>query len=184
VVPYCFWMSRNQVDLPNSDSTPRATATSPQDGKTAQIVDEIVGLLDAAKTAPTAAWSPTRSLRAKQLPMSAEELYKLAAPSVVKIVVRDRKGSVICTGSGFFINNEELIATNFHVIEKADSVCVIGRDNKTIDVAGVVARDEAADIAILSALNNVLSPNYLQCSEGELPIGSKVYTIGNPLGFT
>src|SRR2546423_1079450 len=79
------------------------------------------------------------------------------------------------TGSGFLVSRDGLIATNYHVIEKAHTVHVIQSDKTKSFVVGVAAFDEDADIAIIRVIDR-LSADPLALSEDELPpVGTKVF---------
>jgi len=82
------------------------------------------------------------------------------------------------TGSGFFITNAGHIVTNAHVVDGADSIQAVFKD-QTLD-AEVITMDRATDLAILkvTALENTdplpISPS------GEAKLGTSVATVGYP----
>src|SRR5258706_4092524 len=51
-------------------------------------------------------------------------------------------------GSGFFISPDGYIVTNNHVVENAETIKVVLKDEKELD-ATVVGRDEATDLAVI-----------------------------------
>ncbi len=102
---------------------------------------------------------------------------------MVQVVVQDAEGRRAGSGTGFLVSKNGLIATNYHVIENAHSAFIILADETRLAVSGVAARDEKADIAILSVPYKVVSEP-IELSTIEAPIGSKVYAIGNPLGLS
>jgi S1-C subfamily serine protease len=118
-----------------------------------------------------------------RLPLSADALFKRASPAVVQIVIHDRQGRNISSGSGFLIGTKGLVATNHHVIASAAAASVILADKTKLSVQGVAAMDEAADIAILKvAAQASIQP--LELAGNDLPaVGAKVYAIGTPLGL-
>ena len=115
-------------------------------------------------------------------PIPAEVLFVRVSPAVVQVVIHDRQARQIGNGSGFLASKKGLIATNYHVIEKAHTAYVVFADETKLPVLGVAARDEEADIAII-VVAGPLSAQPLQLAEFDLPIGAKVYAIGNPLGL-
>jgi S1-C subfamily serine protease len=84
-------------------------------------------------------------------------------------------------GSGFVIDKEGHILTNFHVIENARQVEVTLHDRKKYR-ATIVGTDQAHDLAVIQ----VKAPNLQPLNLGDstnLQVGQKVYAIGNPFGF-
>ncbi len=87
------------------------------------------------------------------------------------------------TGSGFVIDRNGDILTNFHVVESADSVQVTLYDGSTHD-AKVVGVDASNDIAVIrvQAPAEKLVPVPLGDSS-KLMVGQKVLALGNPFGL-
>jgi len=86
------------------------------------------------------------------------------------------------SGSGFVIDPQGFILTNYHVIEDADRIAVTFADGRTVR-ATVVGSDPAIDVALLH-VNGV--SNLPQASLGnsdDLRVGEWVCAIGNPLGY-
>lgn len=84
-------------------------------------------------------------------------------------------------GSGFFINSEGLIVTNYHVIKGADMLNII--DSEGVTHTGIIISYSISDdIAILTIHKKV--NNYLELGNSdEIEIGEEVYSIGYPLGL-
>lgn len=116
-------------------------------------------------------------------PISADELFRRASPSVIQVVAHDRQGRPTCTGTGFLVSKKGLIVTNYHVIQNAYTAQVILADNTKLAVSGLASRDGMADLAILK-VPYVFKAEPLELGQDELPIGAKVYAIGNPRGFS
>ncbi len=85
------------------------------------------------------------------------------------------------TGSGFAINSDGLILTNFHVINQAKEISVTLPSGKTVKPE-IVGTDPATDIAILKIDDTSLPPLEFANSENLQP-GQIAIAIGNPLGF-
>ncbi len=108
--------------------------------------------------------------------------------SIVQIKTRYDNGKTgyemgsIGYGSGFFFEKGKL-ATNFHVIEGANSISLEYEDGSSykggIKVAGF---DRELDIAVLSLADYTTEPLLLADSD-KLIKGQKVYAIGSPIGF-
>ncbi len=84
-------------------------------------------------------------------------------------------------GSGFVIDKEGHILTNFHVIAEAQEVWVTLHDRKKYR-ASIVGTDKSHDLAVLQIKASDLQPMVLGDS-ANLQVGQKVYAIGNPFGL-
>lgn len=86
-------------------------------------------------------------------------------------------------GSGFIINEEGHILTNYHVVEGAQTVKVIFYDGTETD-AKVINYDEANDIALVKLTDpTVTVPATVTLGNSdELLVGESVVAIGSPLG--
>ena len=85
-------------------------------------------------------------------------------------------------GSGFIIDKEGHILTNYHVIADARQVEVTLHNRKKYK-ATVVGTDPAHDLAVILIKAPDLIPSVLGDSRN-LQIGQKVYAIGNPFGLS
>src|SRR6202167_1762501 len=84
-------------------------------------------------------------------------------------------------GSGFVIDKEGHILTNYHVIAEARQVEVTLHDRKKFR-ATIVGTDKSHDLAIVQIKAPNLQPMTLGDSTN-LQVGQKVYAIGNPFGL-
>jgi S1-C subfamily serine protease len=84
-------------------------------------------------------------------------------------------------GSGFVIDKEGHILTNYHVIEDARQVEVTLHNRKKYK-ATIVGTDRSHDLAIVQIKAPDLQPIILGDSTN-LQVGQKVYAIGNPFGL-
>jgi S1-C subfamily serine protease len=124
---------------------------------------------DAATVVPTSEPSSQRTGDA----MTAEELVRLAEPSVVRI----ETGSGV--GSGFVIDAEGYIITNNHVVAGARSVTVTLSDGSDHD-ATIVGTDPRADLALLKIDEEGLTALPL-ANLDDVAIGQDVIAIGYAL---
>ncbi|AGA25489.1 S1C family serine protease [Singulisphaera acidiphila] len=87
------------------------------------------------------------------------------------------------TGSGFVIDTQGHILTNYHVVEDAESVQVTLYDGTTHE-ARVIGADASNDVAIvkIQAKAADLYPVALGDSSGLL-VGQKILALGNPFGL-
>jgi S1-C subfamily serine protease len=85
-------------------------------------------------------------------------------------------------GSGFIIDKEGHVLTNYHVIAEARQVKVTLHNRKEYK-ATVVGTDRAHDLAVIQIKGAGLTPMVLGDSRN-LQVGQKVYAIGNPFGLS
>ncbi len=86
-------------------------------------------------------------------------------------------------GSGFVIDDDGLILTNNHVVEKADEIKIKTDAGKDYD-AKVVARDAKTDIALIRVKAGADFPKPAQLGDsGAIRVGDWVMASGNPFGL-
>src|ERR1051326_6632062 len=85
-------------------------------------------------------------------------------------------------GSGFVIDRDGHILTNYHVVRGARQVEVTMADKKKYRAA-IVGVDQVDDLAVVQIRAANLSPVTLGDSR-HLEVGQKVYAIGNPFGLS
>ena len=85
-------------------------------------------------------------------------------------------------GSGFIIDKDGHILTNYHVIEKAQQVEVTLHNRKKYR-ANIVGTDRQHDLAVVQIKAPDLTPMVLGDSKN-LQVGQRVYAIGNPFGLS
>ncbi len=115
---------------------------------------------------------------------SFQRLIEKVRPSVVTIKVRGRDGDQIQMGTGFVIDAEGLIATNFHVISEGRAFTVETRAGRKLPVTAVEASDRSGDLALVRVDVTDAPLPALSLSLSELPAqGTRVLAFGNPLGL-
>jgi S1-C subfamily serine protease len=151
-------------------------------GKTTTVVQP------AAQAAPAAVSSAALSIN---------EIYRRSAPGVVQIVSTGKPtqqtdpffGTPFSTpgqqalGSGFVLDKEGHIVTNYHVVQGAAKIQV-GFSNNASYSAKIVGTDPSTDIAVLkvNARTRALTPLPLGDSD-RVRVGDEVVAIGNPFGL-
>jgi len=117
------------------------------------------------------------------------EVYKRVVPSVVNITA----GTVTLDffyglvpqedqGSGFILDKQGHILTNYHVIANARSIEVQTHDKHRY-TARLIGSDRLRDLALLQISAPNLVPAVLASSR-DLQVGQQVYAIGNPFGLS
>ena len=87
------------------------------------------------------------------------------------------------SGSGFFISADGYIVTNNHVVENAESIKVVLKDESELD-ADVVGRDEATDLAVIKVKGRRGPFPFVNFEGAGKPrVGDWVITVGNPFGL-
>lgn len=113
---------------------------------------------------------------------SLPDLIRRVKPSVVSILTYDAKGEPLISGTGFFIRPGEVV-TNVHVIKGAQRVEIHTLEGKgrTYPVAGALAIDEEADLALLSVNLPEDKSRPLTLATALPEEGEPIFLIGNPL---
>jgi S1-C subfamily serine protease len=117
------------------------------------------------------------------------DVYKRVVPSVVNITSTTTTldffyGLVPAEGqgSGFVLDKQGHVLTNYHVIENARNIEVQTHDKHRY-TAQVIGRDKLHDLALLQINAPNLVPAVLASSK-DLQVGQQVYAIGNPFGLS
>jgi serine protease Do len=119
-------------------------------------------------------------------PARAEDTSAFAArvkPSIVQLEALGPSGRVVSSGTGFFISEDGLIATNEHVIDDAMEMRARLSDGTTRKVLGHMARSPERDVALVKVEGAGYTPLPLGV-DVKVQEGMKVVTVGNPLGLT
>lgn len=119
------------------------------------------------------------------------DIYRTKAPGVVNIssitlsydvfyrAIPTESGS----GSGFIIDKDGFILTNFHVVEEAKKLTVTLADN-TQWKASLVGTDATNDLAVIKIDNPPSNLTVLELGDSsEIVVGQKVLALGNPFGL-
>ncbi|MCU1336396.1 MAG: peptidase and chymotrypsin/Hap [Bryobacterales bacterium] len=119
------------------------------------------------------------------------DIYKASRESVVYITstvyqrdfffgVQEVQG----LGSGFLINPDGQILTNFHVISGSSDVEVTMPPDQSRYKAKVLMRDRAHDLALIQIDPKKKLSSFLKLGDSDsLQVGQKVLAIGNPFGL-
>lgn len=106
-----------------------------------------------------------------------------AEASVVKVFCYNYSGEEIATGSGVILFNNDVVVTNYHVVEGAYSVKISTDQDITYNVLGISCEDILKDISILKLERNTeLTPLKTGVSTA-VKKGETVTAIGSPFGI-
>ena len=106
-----------------------------------------------------------------------------AADSVFMLEVYDNHNTRIAIGSGFIAFEDNLMVTNYHVIEGATYIIANSDENERYYVSSVEATDEKLDIAFLRLEANVSYTPLILDPNVELKRAMRVVAIGSPAGL-
>lgn len=138
--------------------------------------------------------APKQTKEQKHALYTAKQMEEVSTSEGVKdfgesvVVVRSPGG----LGSGFLINKQGYIVTNFHVIQGQKHINITrfkktDRELKRIVHKNVriVALDPFHDLAVLQAAGNIgqVSHPMVLNPDDNVAVGEKVFVIGNPLGL-
>ncbi|WP_195514896.1 S1C family serine protease [Paraclostridium bifermentans] len=120
--------------------------------------------------------------------LSAADIYKKVAPAVVMVSTKSVQSvngwfqqETEGMGSGFIINNDGYILTNYHVIDGAKEVTVTLSDGQEV-TASVVNYDSDQDVAMIKINQDIEVPGVVELGDSDaLQPGEEVLAIGNPL---
>lgn len=137
--------------------------------------------------------APVNFTQSDENALSAQEVYQKVSPAVVTISTKgtEYKGffaqDVEGIGSGFIINEDGYILTNYHVVELSISnntkdVTVILSTGEEV-AAKVVNYDQNRDIAMVKLADGTKVPAVAELGDSDgLYVGQEVVAIGTPLG--
>jgi S1-C subfamily serine protease len=130
--------------------------------------------------------------------LTAQEIYERDAPGVVFVsatgvsetpsVSESLKGEGgeqgTSTGSGFEIDGDGTVLTNWHVVENGVKVMVsLGEHGRTVQ-ARVIGKDPSHDLAVLRIPTGGLTLHPLTLGDSsKVQVGDPVLAIGNPFGL-
>ena len=92
----------------------------------------------------------------------------------------------VASGTGFYVNNEGFIATNYHVIQDAPEIWVLCKQNgmKKKFKATVFQTDKTNDLAVIKITDSTFVPLPIlpyQLASETIAVGNEVFSLGYPL---
>jgi S1-C subfamily serine protease len=110
------------------------------------------------------------------------ELYANLKESIVLIQGETTDGTVQGSGFAYTYNNQNVILTNYHVVEDTTSLSVTFADGQGYS-ATVLGTDPYADLAVVSVSGNHTFKPLTIVSSSTVQVGEPVIAIGNPYGL-
>ena len=109
-------------------------------------------------------------------------LYKKVAPSVARIDVLDREGK-LKSGTGFFIREDGVLVTNYHVIEGSIKKEVKLSNGEIIPIERIIAENRGTDLVLLKLRAKGRSFSTLKVTDKKIKAGQPVVMMGGPFGL-
>ena len=110
-------------------------------------------------------------------------LVKKIQPAVVTVITYDRDKKLSGQGSGFFIDKEGHLITNYHVLRGAYSAEVKTFDGKKYPVKLVLAESEEADLIKVAVDIPEKAVNFVQVVKDIPEVAERVVVVGSPMGL-
>ena len=117
-----------------------------------------------------------------------QEVYRTASKSVVKVIAQDGSGRNLDYGTGFVVEKNNKIITNYHVIQGGKKLMVIKKPSafETIETAQiyeatVLSSDPMKDLALLR-INSDIAPPIPIAKPSSIEVAMDVHAIGHPNG--
>ncbi|MFP6621032.1 MAG: tetratricopeptide repeat protein [Pirellulaceae bacterium] len=120
--------------------------------------------------------------RAQEPALDVEKIATQTRPSLVSISSTGREGRSQSIGTGFVVDKDGLIATNYHVIGDARPVHVELSDGRKLQVTAIHASDRKMDLAVIRVAEKDLPALTLGNPEN-LKKGAPIVVMGNPHGL-
>ncbi len=103
--------------------------------------------------------------------------------SVLMLNIYDAKNELIATGSGFVAFENDVLVTNYHVVDKAYKIEAVDENDVVYSLDKVIAFDEEKDLAILKFSNPTDLKVLKLYDSSKVSKGDEVIAIGSPLGL-
>lgn len=109
------------------------------------------------------------------------ELFRKVNPSVVVLRVFDSLGTPRGQGSGFFVSQDGLIVTCYHVVDRAEIMLIKTSDGTKGFSSSIIAVDPESDLAVIQCKE--LGAEALSLAGEKVQPGKPIVVIGSPLGM-
>jgi len=167
-----------ELHSPGGAPGPTASGTRPSSSGAGRSPGRSHSRSGTRRTAAEAA----QSFRMEFAPPKVAETLEEIKQAVVKFVIPLPDGKE--TGAGFFIDGRGWVATNYHVVEHANSATkAVLANGVECRLAGVVAKAPEYDLAIVQLEERPLQLTVLDIKyDGRPKLGAEVFAFGHPYG--
>jgi tetratricopeptide (TPR) repeat protein len=115
--------------------------------------------------------------------VSLGRLVQKIQPAVVTILTYDLENKPIGIGSGFFVDKQGHLVTNYHVLEGAYSAVVRTYKGQKYPIISILAENEDADLIKVSVDIPKKDISYVTVSKKLPSIAERIVVVGSPLGL-
>ena len=169
-------------DLNGGELVSGETVQSVEEGSPAMAPEATNGRLELSwdKDFANVTGDMTVTAQWNKVAMSTTDLATYVQERTVTVNVETITG-YSSAGSGFFIDDQGTIVTNYHVIDAAISMSVEVSDGGSYPVQKIVDFSEIYDLAILKI--DITGNPYLELNTDGAKTGEQVYAVGSALGI-
>jgi tetratricopeptide (TPR) repeat protein len=111
------------------------------------------------------------------------ELVRSIQESVVTVITYDTDGTMSGQGTGFFVDREGHLITNYHVMAGAYSAEIRTRDGKTYRIESVVSEKEEVDLVKVRVRIPESGVRWVTVSGQAPEVAERILVVGSPLGL-
>ena len=111
------------------------------------------------------------------------ELVKVVQPSVATVVAYDVDQNVANIGTGFFVNKNGHLITNYHVLVGKFSAEIKTADGITYPIKFVVAENQTTDLIKVKVDIPPEKVYSIEVSDEMPPVAQRVMVVGSPMGL-
>lgn len=128
---------------------------------------------------------PTTGGNRSNTAFTPQEIAKLCTPAVFYIEIYDQYGSNLGSGSGFFLTDDGVAVTNYHVMNGSYSAKIKMTSEEWYTVLGYYYLSAEDDIAVIKIGSpaGVKFPVLKMGEPEKIEQGESVYAIGSPFGL-
>lgn len=138
------------------------------------MVIGIAALLSSACSGTVGPREPQRGLN---------EIVTTIRQSVVTVAAYDLDGSILRLGSGFFIDRDGVLVTNYHVLDGAYNAEIKTAAGEIYAVRSVIARDQLVDLMKVRVEIPRQKAVGVLLAKNEPNLADRVVVIGSPMGL-
>jgi S1-C subfamily serine protease len=112
-----------------------------------------------------------------------KDLFSQARKSVVTVIAKHSFEKGFATGTGFFVDAQGRVVTNYHVVKQSDYQQILLPGSKQPVDARIISQDKEGDLVLLQAYVTPPVPVAPMIPVStELKMGDTVYALGSPAG--
>jgi tetratricopeptide (TPR) repeat protein len=111
------------------------------------------------------------------------ELVKVVQPSVATVVAYDVDHNVANIGTGFFVDKNGYLITNYHVLVGKFGAEIKTADGSTYPIKSVVAENQTTDLIKVRVDIPPEKVHWIKVSDEMPPVAQHVMVVGSPMGL-